>query len=303
VAGPRWAGSTGPAVAQLGARGRLVPYPDAAWNGWKPEAGAERAFVSVNALHRDGHGGLWVIDTGAPVFGGNPVDSGPKAVRIDLATNRVDRIYAFGRDVAPAGSYVDDIRFHGDHAYLTDAGRAGLLVLDLKSGQVRRVLDGVPSDRPVVVDGKPLTLNGAPLKVNADPLEVSPDGKYLYFGTLHGPWSRIETRFLDDESASAETLASHVEPWADLPPVGGTTMTEDGTLYFSELATNALKRRTPTGTITTVVQDSRLHWVDAPAIEEGFIFLPVPQLDRTPPFNGGVSKVVWPVRLYRLRIR
>jgi hypothetical protein len=63
---------------------------------------------------------------------------------------------------------------------------------------------------------------GAPLRVHADPLELSPDGRWLSFASLHGPWSRIETRFLDDASLSPEALASHVEPWADLPPTGGT---------------------------------------------------------------------------------
>ena len=50
------------------------------------------------------------------------------------------------------------------------------------------------------------------------------------------------------------------------------------------------------------MQDPRLHWVDAPTIADGWIWLPVPQLDRVALFNGGVSKVQWPVRLYRYPI-
>jgi hypothetical protein len=70
-------------------------------------------------------------------------------------------------------------------------------------------------------------------------------------------------------------------------------------IYFTELAMNSLKRRASDGTVETVVQDPCLHWVDAPAIIDGWIWLPVLQLDRTPPFNAGVSEVAWPVRLYR----
>ena len=52
-----------------------------------------------------------------------------------------------------------------------------------------------------------------------------------------------------------------------------------------------------------MIQDPRLHWVDAPVIDEqGFIWLPVPQMDRVGLFNQGKSKTVWPVNLYRLRI-
>jgi hypothetical protein len=308
VAGPRWTGINGPAVAVIENGKYLRPYPNASWNDWKPTGDASQAFVNVNALHQDGQGGLWVIDTGAPTFGGDPLPNGAKAVRISLSTNQVDKIYPFGPLTALAGSYVDDIRFHGDHAYLTDAGRPGIIVLDLNTGGTRRVLEGHPSttasdDRPIVLDDEIVRApDGAPLKVHSDPLEISPDGRYLYFGTLHGPWSRIETRLLDDPSLPPDKLASHVEPWADLPPVGGAAMDRDGALYFTDLAANALRRRAPDGTVSTVVQDERLHWVDAPAIHSGWIWLPVPQMDRVPLFHGGVSKIVWPIRLFRYRL-
>jgi hypothetical protein len=308
VSGPRWAGGRGPALARLVGSNHLSAYPDAAWNAWHAGADASHAFVNVNAIHPDGHGGLWVIDTGSPTFGGAPLPGAAKAVRIDLRTNRVTRIYPFDATVALPGSYVDDIRFHGNHAYLTDAGRAGLIVLDLDTGSARRVLDGhpsvtAPSDRPIELDGQVVrTPDGAPLKVNSDPLEVSVDGQYLLYASLQGPWSRVGTQWLDDPTLSAADLASHVEPWADLPPVGGTTMGPDGTLYFTELATNSLKSRAPDGTISTLVQDARLHWVDAPTIADGALWLPVPQIDRVALFQGGTSRVQWPVQLFRLTL-
>ena len=307
VAGPRWAGGTGPAVAVFDRKGNTHPYPSAAWNSWKPGADTTKVFVSVNALHRDDHGGLWVIDTGTPNFGSDAVPGGAKAVRFNLATSRLDRVYPLGPQVVLSGSYIDDIRFHGDHAYLTDAGRPGLLVLDLKTGAARRVLDGAqattaPSDRPIIVDGKVLKgPDGSPLRVNSDPLEVSPDGQWLYFAPLEGPWSKIETKWLDDPSITPDVLVTKVEPWADLPPTGGTAMDTNGDLYFSDLAEDSLKRRTPDGAITTIVRDSRLHWVDAPFIDANHsIWLPVPQLDRIALFNGGKSQIQWPVQLFRL---
>lgn len=306
VSGPRWTGSQGPSLALLNSAGKPQPYPDAAWNSWKLKDKAGNRFVNVNAIHRDDHGGLWVIDTGAPEFGGNPLPDGAKAVRIDLKTNKIDRVYNFGPDLALPGSYVDDIRFHGDHAYLSDAGRPGLIVLNLKTGKGRRVLQDIPAttaspDRKVILGGVEVKApDGSPLKVNVDPLEVSPDGKYLYFGPLNGPWSRIETRFLDDAALSEAELVKQVQPWADLPPVGGTSMDKHGNLYFTDLATDTLKVRRVDGAIQTVVQDKRLHWVDAPYIDDsGNIWLPVPQIDRAPLFNAGKSKIEQPVGLYR----
>jgi sugar lactone lactonase YvrE len=130
-------------------------------------------------------------------------------------------------------------------------------------------------------------------------MEVSPDGKWFYFGPLEGPWSRIETRWLDDFSVSPETIASKVEPWADLPPTGGTAIDTNGDFYFSDLATDSIKCRTPDGKVTTLVRDKRLHWVDALAIDERHrLWLPVPQLDRTAIFHMGKSQTEWPIRLF-----
>ena len=307
VGGPRWSGSTGPALGLLTADGGVAPYPNAAWNAWRPGAPADSAFVNVNAINLDGRGGLWAVDSGAPSFGGDPLPGGAKLVRVDVATNRVTRVYRFGQNVALPHSYVDDVRFNGDTAYLTDAGRPGLIVLDLRTGVARRVLDGDPSttapaDRPIVVDGAVVRgADGNPLKVNADPLELSPDRTWLYYGPLEGPWSRVPTRALDDPALSPARLAAQVRPWADLPPVGGTAMDNAGNLYFSDLAHDSIERRSPDGRITEIARDPRLHWTDALFLDARHnLWLPVPQLDRAAPFNGGTSRIHFPVQLFRL---
>ena len=306
VAGPRWAGSRGPAVARLDAQGRPIPYPDAAWNDWREGADPTKSFVNVNAIHSDGQGFLWIVDTGSPEFGGDPLPGGAKLVQVSVTTNKVGRIISFGPDIALPGSYADDVRFHGDFAYVTDAGRPGIIIVNLASGAMRRVLENLPQttardDRPIVVDGVTVIApNGKPLQVHTDTMEVSPDGHWLYFGTLEGPWFRIATESLDDFNIPAKTIAAEVESWADLPPVGGTAIDANGDLYFSDLATNALKVRTADGHMTTLVQDKRLHWVDAPFIDNQHdIWLPVPQLDRTAIFRDGKSEVQWPIVLYR----
>lgn len=307
VAGPRWTGSRGPALGLLGRDGQPQPFPDAAWNAWRPGADNAHAFVNVNAIHLDGRGSLWVIDTGSPQFGGDPLPHGAKAVQIDLRSNRVVRTIEFGPAVALPGSYVDDIRFNGSHAYLTDAGRPGLIVLDLASGTARRVLDGHPSvtaapGRTIDVAGTVVRgADGKPLAVNADPFELSPDGKTLYYGPLTGPWSQVPTQLLDDARVAPAALAAAVKPWADLPPMGGSLMDAHGNLYYTDLRTSSLMKRTPDGGVTTVVRDARLHWVDAPAFDAaGRIWLPVPQMDRAGVFNGGRSRVQWPVTLYSI---
>jgi sugar lactone lactonase YvrE len=51
------------------------------------------------------------------------VKGGPKLVRIDLATNEVAHVFSFDEDLAPQGSYLNDVRFSpdGGFAYITDS--------------------------------------------------------------------------------------------------------------------------------------------------------------------------------------
>ncbi|PWK37838.1 major royal jelly family protein [Cupriavidus plantarum] len=316
VSTPRWTGAHGPSVARLDARGKAEAFPDARWNAEDATVPLGERFVNVNAMHRDANGGLWIVDTGVSGFGGTVVPGAAKLVRVDLATGRVTRVYALGADVARAHSYVDDIRVNGRHAYLTDAGDPAVIVLDIDSGRAVRVLQDHRStraaeDRDIVVEGQVVRgPDGKALRVHADPLEVSPDGRWLYFAALSGPWWRIETRYLDaavdaatdgERAQAVATIAAETARWADLPPVGGTAMDAAGNLYYSDLAHNALRRITPDLRTETILEDARLHWVDAPVFDsQGRLYLPVPQIDRVRLFQHGASRVQWPVHVYRL---
>lgn len=309
VAGPRWTAGSGPQLSIVDEQGRRAAFPDSAWNAWAPTKDARQAFVNINALRLEGNT-LWVVDTGAPEFGGNPIPDGAKLVAIDLTEKRVKRTYFFSDEVARPGSYIDDVRFQGNYAFLTDAGNAGIVVLDLLSGSARRVLDGHPSvtatnDRDIVLSGQTVKApGGSALRVNADPLEVSPDGQWLYYGPLQGPWSKVLISDLTAPDLTPAQLASRVEPFADLPPTGGTVMDARGNLYFSDLAHDAIRVLRPDGHVETLIVDPRLHWVDAPFLDrDGMLWLPAAQMDRVSLFNDGTSRVQWPMTIFVLPTR
>lgn len=310
VAGPRWTGADGGSqLTVVNLRGQREAYPNLAWNAWAPGKDARDAFVNINALRLE-KDVLWVVDTGAPDFGGDPLPGGAKLVAINLAEKRVVRTYLFSAEVARPGSYVDDVRFQGDYAFLTDAGNAGIIVLDLRNGDAKRVLNGhhsvvAGSNREIVLSGRTVkTPGGSPLRVNADPLEISPDGEWLYFGALQGPWFKVRITDLTTSTLSSQQLASRVEPFADIPPTGGTVMDAKGNLYFSDLANDSIRVRRPDGRVDTLITDARLHWVDAPFLDQdGTLWLPAAQMDRVSLFNEGVSRVQWPMTVFRLSTR
>ncbi len=307
VAAPRWTGYTGPAVAVVDAQGRLQPYPDAGWSQAAAGTDAAHRLVSVNAIHQDSAGGVWIVDTGSLSLGGRPLVGGAKILHVDPQDDRVQDVYILPPAALRAHSYIDDIRLHGRRAYLTDAGEGALLVLDLDSGQVRRRFDGMAwvragrRDRIVVQGHLVRSPDGRPLQVQVDPLELSPDGRTLYFGPLTGPLWQVDTRSLDDNRLDDAAVAGRVRPWFALPPVGGTAMAPDGSLYYTPLADGTVMRRDANGRLSVVVRDPRLRWADAPFLDgRGHLYLPVPQLDGAAIFHHGVSTVHWPVGLYRI---
>ena len=308
-------GSTGAQVVEYNRNDNTAtPYPNMKWNSYKNGDDPTTHFVGVNSQRIGPDGKLWIVDKGATGFG-TPVilPYGPKVVVVDLNTNKVSRVYHMG-NVTRTGSLLDDIRFHMNtgKAYLTDAGDPpGLIVLDLASGNGVRVLDDHISTReymPASAEGTILRQNGKPLYFYADQLEVSPDGKYFYFEPADGGMSRIETKWLDKAFTNSSLnanyiLGQYVEPYAHTPATGGTAIDAEGNIYNTDTDSQRVIKIAPNGTMTTLVQDPRLLWIDAMWIDtQKRLWMPSAQLNRGEPFNDGVSKIVKPLHVYSIDI-
>ena len=271
---PRWTEDAPVSVAELTRDGRIRPYPDAEWNSWrntgKNQLSASDHFVCVQSVVADGRGNLWVVDPAAPATG-PVVPGGPKLVRVDLRTNKVAQVIRFDETVAPQGSYLNDVRLSTDgrHAYLTDAGAKGaLVVVDLQTGRGRRVLDGHPSTQPerdVVVrtDGRELRRpDGRGVEFAADSIALSPDGRTLYWKALTGrTLYRIATAALEDPRLSDQALASRVERAGNTEPTDGLWIDGRGRLYLSAIEQDAVHVRDG-DRLSTLVRDRRLRWPD-----------------------------------------
>jgi sugar lactone lactonase YvrE len=276
---PRWTEDSAVSVAEL-VDGSVKPYPDEEWNAWrnakKDDITPEDHWVCVQSIVADGRGSLWVLDPAAPAQS-HLVSGGAKLVQIDLASDKVARTIAFDEDLAPQGSYLNDVRFSNDgkYAYITDSGVVGaLLVVDLAAGKTVRLLDGDPSTQTkkglnVSVDGEVLRRpDGRGVEFSADGIELSGDGKYLYWQAIKGDTLyRIPTETLLGAGLRGEDVSGQVEEY-------GVNGVNDGLLiargsddmYLSSVQDNAIKVRNlaegPSGTPRIVVQDERLRWPD-----------------------------------------
>lgn len=278
---PRWTEDSPVSVAEVMKDGSTKPFPNAEWNAWrnarKDVMTPRDHWICVQSVVADGRGNLWVLDPAAPAQGAL-VPGGPKLVRIDLGNNEAAQTIAFDETVAPQGSYLNDVRFSpdGNHAFITDSGAKGaLVVVDIKTGAARRVLDGHPSTQPekglvVKADGKDLRRpDGRGVEFAADGIALSPDGAYLYWQAIKGKTLyRIATEALVSKGLeNGADLAADVEPFGVNGVADGLLIgRRNGLLYVSAPEENAVKTRDlgagKTGVPTVLVKDDRLRWPD-----------------------------------------
>src|ERR1700712_123427 len=269
---PRWTEDSEVSVAELLPNGDLKAYPDPRWNAWRnaqqDSLTATDHWVCVQSVVADKRGSLWVIDAGAPAQA-QVVPGAPKLVKIDLASNTVAKVYPFGLDVAPQGSYLNDVRLSpdGKFAYITDSGTSGaLVVVNLESGKARRALDGAPSTQfekglMVKVDGKPLQRpDGRGVQFAADGIALSPNGDTLYWQAVKGKTLyRMATDAL--QSAPLADLPGKVEKVGENGPADGLLIDNAGTMYISSVEDHAIKVRRG-AEVSVLLEDKKMRWPD-----------------------------------------
>lgn len=316
---PHVDGSSGPKIVEVVDRGtdgqepRLVGYPDEEWNSWDvtTDSAADAAvkFVSTNAQRVGPDGKLWVVDSGVP---GQYLNSS-KLVSFDLASNKVDRIYYLGH-VTTENGLLNDVRFNGRYAYLTEYTIGSIIVLDLETGDARMVLKKHTSTVAVIPDsanGKFLisATTREPQYIHADHLEVSPDGKYFYYQPGSGYMWRIETKYLNDalhNDTTASLLPNYTKPFSLTPATGGTAIDAAGNIYYSDVDRHEIRYVAPDQTTTLLTRDSRLEWVDAMWIDnQQNLWMCASQLNKGNLFvqPGNVSNTITkPVYVYTIDI-
>jgi sugar lactone lactonase YvrE len=304
---PYWSDDHPLSVAEI-VNGQPRAFPDEEWNKPGP---AESHFICVQSVVVDGQDNLWVLDPAAPKMQ-EIVKGGPKLVKIDLATNKVVQTVPFGEDVAPAKSYLNDVRIDkGDQtAFITDSANGGIIVVDLASGKARRLLGGSKSTKPesgfkLIVDGKELLdqQTKRPPQIASDGIALDAKNGYLYYHALTGrTLYRIRTSYLTNEKLSEKDLESKVENVAETPASDGMLEAPDGSVYITDLEHNAVVRWDPVSQkLEAVVTDKRLLWPDT--LSRGVnsdLYVTASQIENMPRFNDGKSTRTEPYKLWKI---
>ena len=285
-------------VARVGADGSLTPFAEAA------------GLNSVLGLQADTRGVVWLLD--------NAMRGGEKPRLVGWHTTE-DRLVADIdlSAVSIEGSFLNDLAVDADRnvAYIADPASgadAALLVVDLKTGKARRVLQGdvsvTPEDINLVIDGSQVRLltDGGEVvrpRVGVNPIALDTSNTWLYYGAMHGlAMYRVRTTDLRDVELAAESLAGRVESWADKPISDGISVDAAGNIYLGDLANNAIGLIDANGKYRTLFADSRLSWVDAFSFgPDGYLYTVANQLHRTAVLNAGEDATQRPFLVLRFQ--
>ncbi|MDX1933748.1 MAG: L-dopachrome tautomerase-related protein [Capsulimonadales bacterium] len=303
VSYPRWEDPLTFTLAEL-KDGKETPFPEGGTYQQGNRFDPQTNLVSLQGLRMDSRDRLWVLDTSTVNM--QPVQPfSPKIVCYNLQTGREELKFRIPGDVAPEGTYLNDLRIDLTRGtkgmiYITDSGqRPGILVFDIGAQKAWRRLADHPSVKPEekfmgFPEGRALFRMPTPerrehLKIGSDGIALSPDGKTLYYTPLASRrLFSVSCDALVDPAKPEEEVAATVRDLGEKGVADGLEEDTQGNVYITNWEQNAIIRRRPNGMFETVVHDERLLWPDTLALtEDGYLYILSNQLHRQPGYNAG----------------
>lgn len=286
---PRWS-SIPFSVAEI-VDSQLVPYPNIEWNSWGGSTPPENHFVCVQSVYTDKEGYLWILDPAS--INGSVVVNGAKLLKIDIQADSIIQIIYFNNAIAPSQSYLNDVRVDTEEnvAYITDSGIGALIVVDITTGQSRRLLQNHYS---VKAENIQLIINGQTVNfvVHSDGLALSNDRSYLYYKALTGyNLYRIKTEKLTDTTLTNTELENEVEFVIEALPCDAMEFDDDSNLYFTAIQDNSIYYLTPELEFELAVTDDRLKWPDSFCITPDDAIYVTSSRILFPPGSHGLFKI------------
>lgn len=275
---PRWSRSTPVSVAEI-INGKVIPFPDTAWNNETSVIIPGHKFVCVQSIYVDESGLLWVLDTGYEL----ETDStkGAHLYGFNLTDNSLQKEYQFPAAAITGKSYLNDFRIDNQQqvAYFTDSQVGGIVILDLRTNEIRRVLAQHPS---TLTEVEKIVIEGYERKhpVNSDGIELDKKHQYLYYCALMGKnIYRIPTKALLNRNLTSAELGKQVEKFATTGANDGVIFDRNGNLYLSSLEINAISRVSSNGKYEVVISDPGIKWPDSFSFDsKGGLYFTISQI-------------------------
>lgn len=247
---------------------RLLEYVDGASVPYPNVESQLRLFDTVLGVTVDRYNRLWTIDHG------NHGLRQARIIAIDLDSNEIIRDHFLPKEVAPAGSYLQDLQVSvdGETVIISDTSywrqAPAIVIYDVASGTARRVLqehDSVSAENYRIRNGdrEMAFLGGiATLKGGIDGIVLGP--RWLYYAALTGSGLyRIELEELLDTSLTDEQLAEKVQRIGNKPLSGGLTMDVNGNVYLTDVEHSSIFIVGSDRKARTLLRSAQLRWPEA----------------------------------------
>ncbi len=279
--------------------GASVPFPSLALQ--------DELFDTPLGLVIDRYDRLWVIDHG------NHGARAAHIIAIDLVISDVIRKQSLGDQIAPFGSFLQDLQVSADGRTIVIADASfwrknpGLIVYDIKTGNARRVLEGhesVSAENYVIeTKGRKMEFLGGAvvLRGGVDGIALGPE--WLYYGALNGSglW-RIRLEDLRNEELPAGQLANRVERFSDKPLSDGFSIDKDGGVYLTDIEHGSIFRIDASKELQTIIQSSKIRWPDGLSFgPDGYLYLADSALPELILQSTDHIKAEAPYQIYRFK--
>ena len=240
--------------------GAAEPFPDARAQG--------DLFDTVLGVVIDRYNRLWTIDHGNHGLGT------PRLVGLDIDSGELILDRKFGSDIAPLGSFLQDLQVSADGRTIVIADASfwrkspALIVYDLETASARRVLESHPSvmaeDYVITSNGREMTFGGGIVALRGGVDGIALNEEWLYFGAISGAsLYRVRLEDLRDTELADEELAARVERVTAKPLSDGMSLDVDGNVYITDIENNAVFRLDNSGELVTLIRSPRVRWPDA----------------------------------------
>lgn len=279
--------------------GASVPYPS--------RQSQSELFDTPLGVAIDRYNRLWTIDHGN--HGMRPAS----IVAIDLTTNEVLRQQQLSEEIAPLGSFLQDLQVSADGQTVVIADASfwrkspAIIVYDIETGNARRVLEKHESvsaeDYLIRTRSRDMEFLGGmvALRGGVDGIALAPE--WLYFGAISGSGLyRVRLKDLRNESLPDAQLNQRVERFSDKPLSDGLSYDVAGNIYVTDVEHNAIFRVSPQRKLTTLIQAPKIRWPDALSFgPDGWLYVAdsaLPELILQPAEH---IKQQGPYRVFRFR--
>ena len=258
-----------------------------------PDLEFSRTLNPVLGLIVDKNNILWMLETASGK------DKAGRLIGWNIDSNKLHKMIYLALPNIPESSFLNDLAVDTKHqaVYITDTAQAdnsGLLVVDLKTGHVRRVLNGSKFTRPeeidMVIDDQIVTLGDEGARIGANPITIDSKYEWVYFAPMTGTkLYRLKTTDLLDQSLNESELRARVQLYSEKPISDGIAIDDADNIYISDITKNAIGVINAERKYTILYKDqNKLSWVDGFATgADQRIYATVNQLHKSPVLNRG----------------